>query len=322
MMAMNSGAFRCAVLFLLAISSTLIAAATINSTKIVQKNAPWHLARISHRKLTPNNKSEFVYNSNRDGRGVTVYVLDSGVDTKHVEFEGRARIGANLIEGDDQPDNLGHGTECASLVAGKTVGVAKKAQVVSVKITYRGNPRAFQAGLEFVLKDAKKNPQFKSVASISVGTEKVSQGLEDALTKLIEAGVTVVAAAGNGANDPCVLWPARRKDVITVAGSDINDNWGETSGGKCVDILAPSVDILSAEYNPREPDVHDKLGITGGSSDATPIVAGVVAGFLSEQPMSPAEVMALLRKTATKNAIRGIPPGTPNLLVYNDKTSQ
>ncbi|KAK9710673.1 hypothetical protein K7432_008291 [Basidiobolus ranarum] len=285
---------------------------------IIQKNAPWHLARISHRSLNTTSKNEFSYQSARDGSGVTIYVFDSGVDTSHAEFSGRARIGADFID-DGVPDNDGHGTECASLVNGKTVGVAKKAQIVSVKVTYRRRPRKLSDAFKFVLNDAKKNPKFKSVISMSVGIENAEQETEDALTEVIRAGITVIAAAGNGAHDPCKLWPALRKDVITVSGMDKNDRWGNESSGKCVDILAPSDDILVAYYNPDKPNNHGKLSISGGSSDATPIVAGVVAGYLSEKPMSPAEVRKVLIKAAGKNVIKGVPKdGTPNLLVYNN----
>ena len=103
----------------------------LDGASVVQKNPPsWGLDRISHRDLPLN--QTYVYPGSA-GKGVDVYVIDSGVRIDHQEFEGRAVWGftAPGLVGDR--DVTGHGTHCASTIAGKDYGVAKKANIIAVR---------------------------------------------------------------------------------------------------------------------------------------------------------------------------------------------
>lgn len=96
--------------------------------------APWGLARISHRaKLTLGTFTKYLYDS-EGGEGVTAYVIDTGINVDHVEFEGRARWGKTMPKNDVDKDGNGHGTHCAGTIASRKYGVAKKAEVVAVKV--------------------------------------------------------------------------------------------------------------------------------------------------------------------------------------------
>ena len=97
-----------------------------NHTK-VQNDAPWGLSRLSAEKLPSNGKSYSRYEYPESaGKNVNVYVIDTGIKINHEEFEGRASWGKTFVdEGDFDAD--GHGTHCAGTIAGKTFGVAKKA---------------------------------------------------------------------------------------------------------------------------------------------------------------------------------------------------
>jgi len=96
--------------------------------------APWGLARISHRaKLTLGTFTKYLYESS-GGEGVTAYVIDTGINVDHVEFEGRAKWGKTMPKNDVDKDGNGHGTHCAGTIASKKYGVAKKAQLVAVKV--------------------------------------------------------------------------------------------------------------------------------------------------------------------------------------------
>merc|ERR1711959_719651 len=98
-----------------------------------EKNAPWGLARISHRDaLSFGTFNKYLY-SEDGGEGVDVYVIDTGTNVDHVDFEGRASWGKTIPQGDEDKDGNGHGTHCSGTVAGKKYGVAKKAHVKGVE---------------------------------------------------------------------------------------------------------------------------------------------------------------------------------------------
>ena len=85
----------------------------------LEKNAPWGLARISHRNsLSFGTFNKYLY-SHDGGEGVDVYVIDTGTNVDHVDFEGRASWGKTIPQGDADEDGNGHGTHCSGTVAGK-----------------------------------------------------------------------------------------------------------------------------------------------------------------------------------------------------------
>jgi oryzin len=101
---------------------------------IAQKGAPWGLGSISHR--TPNH-TDYVYHESA-GEGMFAYVIDSGIYIEHNEFEGRASLGYSAVP-EDHVDTQGHGTHVAGIIGSRLYGVAKKSQLISVKIFGDGN---------------------------------------------------------------------------------------------------------------------------------------------------------------------------------------
>src|ERR1700729_3653773 len=100
----------------------------------IEKNAPWGLARISHRdSLSFGTFNKYLY-SEGAGEGVDAYVIDTGTNIEHVDFEGRASWGKTIPVGDEDRDGNGHGTHCSGTIAGKKYGVAKKANIYAVKV--------------------------------------------------------------------------------------------------------------------------------------------------------------------------------------------
>jgi cerevisin len=101
----------------------------------LQRNAPWGLSRISRRESTTlRNFNKYEYDPETAGEGIKVYVIDTGINVKHVDFEGRAIWGKTVPKNDEDADGNGHGSHCAGTIAGKKYGVAKKALPVAVKV--------------------------------------------------------------------------------------------------------------------------------------------------------------------------------------------
>ncbi|KAI8902370.1 peptidase S8/S53 domain-containing protein [Globomyces pollinis-pini] len=287
---------------------------TING---VQANSPaWGLRRIDERDLNINVKSYTFPDS--AGTGVDAYIIDTGVFVGHPEFEGRARIGKSF-SGDGTKDGNGHGTHCAGTIGSKTYGVAKNVSLIAVKVLDNqgsGTTSNVIAGIDWAAKDASakaaKGGKIKAVANMSLGGG-ASAALDRAVKAATQAGLVFAVAAGNSARDACLLSPARVPEAITVAASDKYDQIASFSErGKCVDIIAPGVDILSTWNN-------GKTNTISGTSMATPHVCGVVALALAEGDFkSVKEVHDYIKAVSSKDKIGGSLRGAPNNFLYNN----
>ncbi|KAF9431480.1 serine protease [Entomortierella beljakovae] len=299
----------------------------------IQKNAPWGLARISHRDSL-NYKTKSKYDHNPDGgEGITVFVIDSGILLTHQEFEGRASWGATFLNTRDpiDEDEMGHGTHCAGTVAGATFGVAKKAQLVAVKVIGwdgMGTGSDLLAGLDYVYKrhlshKEQRGSKYRgSVVSMSLIYQK-SKTMNRALQNAADGGLHFAVAAGNYNEDACDFSPSSSEAAVTVGASNFNNEKADFSSyGPCVDVFAPGVGVLSAGIRNNQ---DSELG--SGTSMATPHVAGLIAYYLSLIPrngsafysgtISPPNMKRLLKETATRGVLKGVDANTPNLLVYN-----
>jgi cerevisin len=104
---------------------------------MMQSSAPWGLARISHRPaLSLSTFTKYAYSSHAldSHGGVDVYVIDTGINIAHVEFEGRARWGKTIPRGAKDFDGNGHGSHCAGTIGSRKYGVAKGVNLVAVKV--------------------------------------------------------------------------------------------------------------------------------------------------------------------------------------------
>jgi subtilisin family serine protease len=274
----------------------------------VQSNAPWGLDRIDQASSTLDTKYD---NSGLDGLGVTVYIIDSGIRTTHSEFEGRASVGADFVgDGRNGQDALGHGTHVAGTIAGKTFGVAKKAQVVAVRVldkTGYATRDIVIAGIDWV----SANHVAGAIANMSLGGGD-SKIEDDAVRSSIAAGVVYVLAAGNDGSDG-LSSPARVTEAITVGALDRGDSVAYFSNyGGGVDLFAPGVDIESAFY------IGDNATkIWSGTSMATPHVAGLAALYRQAMPTAtPAVIGDAIIGSATQGTIPNAGPSSPNRVAY------
>ena len=306
---------------------------TMNST--IEKNAPWGLARISHRKgLSFGTFNKYLY-SDDGGEGVDAYVIDTGTNVDHVDFEGRAHWGATIPQGDEDVDGNGHGTHCSGTVAGAKFGVAKKANVYAVKVL-RSNGSGSMAdvvkGVEWAAnahsssvsaaKKGKKKGFKGSVANMSLGGGK-SRTLDLSVNAAVDAGIHFAVAAGNDNADSCNYSPAGADKAVTVGASTLSDDRAYFSNyGKCNDIFAPGLDIVSTWIGSKY-----ATNTISGTSMASPHICGLLAYFLSLQPPSnssfagaditPKKMKAHLMSVATVGALADVPSGTQNILAWN-----
>ena len=203
----------------------------------------WHLDRIDNQgPLYPYHA--YAYTST--GSTVNAYVMDTGVLGTHEEFGGRVQAGTTFGDGNaannpcptltGPPDNVEHGTSVASIIGGTNNGVAKNVTIVPVKV-FNCDPQTgnltsnllwYCWALDWILADAQSfaNAQRRAVVNISSGANvpfNASQmcddghggqtlcipALENNVAKLVQNGITVVAAANNFNNGNCDTTPAR-----------------------------------------------------------------------------------------------------------------
>lgn len=264
---------------------------------------PWGLDRLDQRKGL--SKS---YSYSSAGKGVTAYVLDSGVDAGHPEFEGRARHVWDAFGGDGR-DCTGHGTRVAGIIGAKTYGVAKKVQIRSLRII-DCNGNGSSSGLIKALDWVKANRSGPSVANLSIGTTYF-QSINDAVTRLAESGVFISVAAGNTSVDACTTSPASTAAGFTVAASDAGDTRASFSNyGGCIDSYAPGVNIASSAAG-------GGMAAGSGTSYASPHAAGLAALYKSVYgEAASATIAAWIINSATGSVIGNNPSGTPNRLLF------
>ncbi|KAJ2582631.1 proteinase B, partial [Coemansia sp. RSA 1836] len=292
-----------------------------------QNSAPWGLARISHRQQLGFGTFNKYIHDPKAGEGITVYVVDTGVNIDHVDFEGRARWGKTVPINDIDEDKNGHGTHVAGTIAGKRYGVAKSAHVVAVKVlgsNGSGSMSDVVKGVEFTITEHRKEaatakregkPHRGSVANMSLGGG-LSRALNLAVDAAVRAGVHYAVAAGNDNRDACNYSPASAPNAITVGATTITDERAWFSNfGKCVDVFAPGKDILSTWIGSKY-----QTNTISGTSMASPHVAGLAAYLLSKEAdkLSGEELKTKMIELATLDVIENVGEESPNVLIYND----
>jgi subtilisin family serine protease len=278
--------------------------------------AAWGIDRIDQRTLP----LDGTYSYDHDAHKVRAYIIDTGVRYSHTEFEGRATLGfdafandpADALLYDGSGDCDGHGTHVAGTVGGRTYGVAKRVQIVGVRVLNcagYGSDADVIAGMDWVAEHgvlpASANMSLGDVVpSKKLGT---STEIDNAVKALVASGVSLAIAAGNGYGlgaapgyDACDYPLANVPEAITVGATKIDDEqtaW--TSFGRCVDVYAPGNGIVSSYATD-----DNATASLSGTSMATPHVAGVAALVLAQAPgATPAEVHSVIVNGATAGVV-------------------
>lgn len=246
-------------------------AETVFTVMDVQSDPTWGLDRIDGAK-----DGKFTYIGT--GTDVKIYVVDTGVDALHPDFNGRVLDGYDAF-GDnlDQKDCQGHGTHVAGVIAGSKYGVAKKSSIIPVRVlncSGQGNTTTLTSGIDWILDNHRAGDV--SIVNMSLGGSK-DIAVNSAVSKLVSAGLVVVAAAGNFSADACNYSPASADGVIAVGATDVSDVRSSFSNyGQCVDIFAPGSKIYS-----NTPFNYSTYASKSGTSQASPFVSGIIATYIS-----------------------------------------
>jgi cerevisin len=282
----------------------------------VNRGSPWHLSRITQRNRNDTENKPFPYKNKgscHTNPGVTVntYVIDTGIDSDHPQFESRVKWGENFVDNVDTDCN-GHGTHVAGIIGSRDYGVCVDAKMIAVKVLDcegSGSLSGVIRGLEWVYNEHNQNRSVVTVVNLSLGGSR-SRILNEAVEACLENNPNfhIVVAAGNENNDACNSSPASARGVISVMASDKDDFRASFSNyGKCTTMYAPGVDIISTI-----PD--GKLAKFSGTSMASPIVAGVLNHYIHRN--SSVSLVSQLIQLSTKNIIKNNKKNTSNLLIY------
>ena len=269
-----------------------------------------------------------------DGSGVTVAVIDTGIDSLHVGLDDLDDDNSthdpkvigfydpvnnpDLTNGTEVQayDDQGHGTHCAGTVAGTGAptfehpGMAPQANLVGVKVLDEGGSGSFSvvmAGMQWTVENRYKfNIRAASMSLGGPGPIEWTSAEEDSVNRyaneMVRAGISMLIAAGNSAAPGTIGTPGGAEDVITVGALNKNtaiaeySSEGPTEEGR----VKPNVafvgsDVMSAQHNSG-----DGYVAFSGTSMATPGVAGTVALMLQANPdLSPFDVRNILQETAT-----------------------
>ena len=250
-----------------------------------------------------------------DGTGVTVGVLDTGIDSEHADLAGRVIRNKDFVSSysdDEANDGHGHGTHCAGSIgggatSGKAIGVAPKVNFIGGKIFSDSGSTTREAimnGMQWMT-DPDGNPDtddFPRVVSNSWGGPLGTHWVE-IMSTWHAMGIAPVFAAGNSGPRPKTVGaPGAYKEAITIGATDSQDRIARFSSRGPVtfqgetyikpDVSAPGVDVYSAKNGGG----YQKMS---GTSMATPHVAGIVALMLQADPDLPVErIREILHETS------------------------
>lgn len=239
------------------------------------------------------------------GTGIKVAVLDSGVALDNPDITPKVVARVNYTTSRSNDDNYGHGTHVAGIVAATAnngigvAGVCPGCSILAGKIlsdTGAGSSSGLANGVNWAVKNGAQVINM----SLAVGA---SATLETAVNNAWNAGVVLVAAAGNGGNTS-MNYPGAYPNVIAVGATDNNDKKASFSTyGAWVDVAAPGVSVYSTFPNhkfvlAREYNRSQGYDIGSGTSMASPIVAAVAALARSTNPGgTPSDIRAKVEST-------------------------
>lgn len=272
---------------------------------------PWGLDRLDSQ---ADLDGKYIASGPDGGRGVHVYVMDTGIRTSHAQFGGRAIptlealeqsriIACQAMDVACAADKNGHGTRIASVVGGSTVGVAEGAWLHAVKIMNdkgMGSIASFIIAADWILVNHEK-PAVLMAALNGTQDAGASRALKDAMDKAVAAGIPVIVPAGDDDTNACMKSPSYVPSALTVGAVNVNMEVPAFSNyGKCVDLFAPGSEITTASI--ANDSAYD---VVSSTSVAAAHAAGAAAVLLSTwSSLNASEVHDQLVISSYKNALK------------------
>lgn len=256
-----------------------------------------------------------------------LFVVDTGCDLTHPEFDD-PNLEKDIFyvipplnnSAYTDGDQLGHGTGVCSMAVGKNLGINPYAKLRIVKIAgakadgshYSANLLELGSALDAILAEHNSDPSKTRIVNCSWGVSR-SAYLDAKFQALIDAGITVVAAAGNSGISVEEVTPAGIDACLTVGAVDKydipagfnnispNDSGLVTAAGLSLDLFAPGEGVMIAHTN----GAKQQYGISSGTSFSAPLVAGVctVIGSMNTQSVLAPDMKHTIIFTATKHAL-------------------
>ncbi|KAJ1516833.1 hypothetical protein HMI55_001285 [Coelomomyces lativittatus] len=245
------------------------------------------------------------------GRGVNVYILDSGLLSQHPGFPRKnAKVIWSKDGGTEDGDCEGHGSHLAGIVAGDVCGVAKEAQVKMLRIMdcdSNFNTMDLISALRFLQKNIVK----PAVINFSFGSGKemdsrkyIKEIRQIMNTITVTMEVPIIVSSGNNDSQDCDIIYENVKDLIVVGSASRKQKRSFFSNyGECVDLYGPGEDVWS-HSNTTRGELYAKRS---GSSQAAPFVTGVSALLMERngKHLTPKELkIALMEIAAYKVQVR------------------
>jgi PKD repeat protein len=233
------------------------------------------------------------------GQGVRIGVIDTGIDPNHPDLHVAGGY-SFFRKSPDYSDIVFHGTHVAGIIAAKrngfgVVGMAPEAEVYSLAVFNEIGQASIGNLIDAIQWCIDHDID---IINMSFGSDFPSAAMKEALQKASDAGILLVAAAGNSGRGDYdnVLYPAKYDTVIAVAAIDENDQVADwSSRGPEVELAAPGVAVLSTFSRPNY--YEHTYQYLSGTSMATPHIVGLAALIMSANPgISSAE---LRRRLAT-----------------------
>ncbi len=233
------------------------------------------------------------------GKGIRVAVIDTGIDHNHKAMENKILIKSDFVDTDSAEFDV-HGTSIAGIIASSSIengitGVAPDVKIIAARACWKdlSNKAKTLCSSDTLAKAIDYAILNKAqIINLSLGGPK-DNILSLLIRKADNAGIVIVAAAGNGGPSGEPVYPAALTEVIAVSATDSNDKLYESSTrGAYIDMAAPGVEILS-------PAPGNSWQVVSGTSMAAAHVTGTIALILQENPeLSPFQIKALLGSTS------------------------
>ena len=277
----------------------LAQAAFLPNDPCVDTGNEWHLANI---------QAVSAWNFTVGLSNTIVAVLDSGINAAHPDLAGQVLPGYDFLNNtNDTSDDFGHGTAVSGAVVADgnnaigVAGVAYGARVLPVKVMDSSGFASYSCiaqGISYAVDHGAR------VINISIAGSSSSATLQGAIDYAWSNNVVIVAAAGNNANNT-PQYPAACDHVVGVSATEPDDSLASFSSyGSFVSLSAPGDNIWTTQDS-----LNDPYGAWRGTSFASPIVAGVAALVVSENPsLSNTQIVSILERSADDLGPAGCDP--------------